>query len=423
METEKTYIILWRELAEKSLGWEGSEQWNNYDFEKLSELIFEKTSTRFSVSTLKRIWEKVKYDSSPTIITLNALARFLDLADWRAFKKQADDNRVIITKPYSTRKASPKIVIKRSYILIVLVFGLIIGAVIMLPKWNDITAKENINVSFKSRVISDNLPNSVVFDYMVNGRNVNKVMIQQSWDTDRRELVSATGHQHTSIYYYPGYFNAKLVVNDVVKAQHPVFIKTNGWTGIFAKKPVPDYLDSSKIHLPHALGITAEELAKVSGGPVFNGSWVYFYNVRDFKDVDGADLSFEVTLKNTSSAAESSCRNVTVEIIGMNDAIKIPLADNGCIANLNLSIGNKQVSGKENDLSAFGCDFTNYQDLKFQLKDKLFKAFLNNKQIFATTINENIGQIKGICIGFEGAGEIRKVNLSNKQGLIYKEDF
>jgi len=301
--------------------------------------------------------------------------------------------------------------------------GAIIGAVIILLKWNAIAVKENINVSFKTRVISDKLPNSVVFNYSVNGQNINKVMIQQSWDTARRELVSAPGHQHTCIYYYPGYFNAKLVVNGVVKAQHAVFIKTNGWTGILAKKPAPDYLDSNKIHLPHALGITAEELTKVNGGPVFNGLWVYFYNVRDFKDADGTDFSFEATLKNNSSPAESSCRNVTVEIIGTNDAIKIPLADKGCIANLNLSIGNKQINGKENDLSAFGGDFKNYQDLKFEVHDKQFKVYLNNKQVFATSINENIGRIKGICVGFEGSGEIKSVILNNKTGLAYKEGF
>jgi len=81
MGTEKPYIVLWRELAEQALSWENSGNWGDYDFEKLSELIFEKTQTRLSLSTLKRIWGKVRYDNTPTIITLNALARFLDFAD------------------------------------------------------------------------------------------------------------------------------------------------------------------------------------------------------------------------------------------------------------------------------------------------------------------------------------------------------
>lgn len=420
MGTEKPYIILWRELAEQALGWEGSEQWSNYDFEKLSEIIFEKTNTRLSVSTLKRIWEKVRYDNSPTVITLNALARFLDLADWRAFKKQADDNSVIVSKASPIKRKFFKIAFKPVYVVLVLALIIITSIGLILIKHNN---DNDIKVSFKSRVISDKMPNSVVFDYSVSGSAVNNVMIQQSWDTARRELVPVAGHQHTSIYYYPGYFNAKLVVNGMIKAQHPVFIKTNGWMGILVKKPVPAYLDSSTIRLPNALGITVAKYAEVNQSPVFNGSWVYFYNVRDFKDLDGTDFDFKTTLKNTSSPAESSCRNVTVEILGTNDAIKIPLADMGCIANLNLSIGNRQVYGKENDLSAFGCDFTNYQQLEFKLNNKHFIVKLNNKQIFATAINENIGQIKGICIGFEGAGEIKNIVLGNQKGIIYKEYF
>jgi hypothetical protein len=418
MGTEKPYIILWRELAEQALGWEGSEQWSNYDFEKLSEIIFEKTNTRLSVSTLKRIWEKVKYDNSPTIITLNALAHFLDLADWRAFKKQADDNKIIVSKLSVTKRKAFKFAIRPIYAALTLMIIITIGAILIKRNEND-----SIKVSFKSRVISDKMPNSVVFDYSVSGHGINKVMIQQSWDTLRRELVTTTSHQHTCIYYYPGYFNAKLVVNGMIKAQHPVFIQTNGWMGILVKKPVPAYLDSNTIRLPHALGITDVAFAKVSQSPVFNNLWVYFYNVRDFKGLEGNDFDFKVTLKNTSSPAESSCRNVTVEILGTNDAIKIPLADMGCIANLNLSIGNKQVYGKENDLSAFGCDFSNYQQLEFKVNNKQFIVSLNNKQIFATIINEDIGKIKGVCIGFEGSGEIKSIGLGNKDGVGYKEDF
>ena len=88
MGKEEPYIRLWRELLEKSLGWESSDTWSEYDFEKLSEFFFSKTNTRLSLSTLKRLWGKVRYNSTPTIATLNVLARALDFEDWRAFRKK-----------------------------------------------------------------------------------------------------------------------------------------------------------------------------------------------------------------------------------------------------------------------------------------------------------------------------------------------
>ena len=52
-----------------------SDNWTTYDFEKLSEAIFDRTQVRLSVTTLKRIWGKLKYDSAPTLTTLNTLAQ------------------------------------------------------------------------------------------------------------------------------------------------------------------------------------------------------------------------------------------------------------------------------------------------------------------------------------------------------------
>src|ERR1700761_4680811 len=74
-----------KRLIEASLGWGDPVSWTNEDFDTLSDRIAEKTSVRLSMSTLKRIWGKVKYDSSPTMATLNALARFAGFDGWRDF--------------------------------------------------------------------------------------------------------------------------------------------------------------------------------------------------------------------------------------------------------------------------------------------------------------------------------------------------
>src|SRR5215218_1749241 len=59
--------------------------WTNNEFEKLSTEIEDKTGVLLSVTTLKRIWGKVKYEHNPTLTTLNALAQFLNFEDWRSF--------------------------------------------------------------------------------------------------------------------------------------------------------------------------------------------------------------------------------------------------------------------------------------------------------------------------------------------------
>ena len=71
MDVDDLLLQECKEQIEKKLGWEDSESWTNHDFQTLSDKIQEDTGVNLSIATLKRIWGKVKYDSKPTITTLN----------------------------------------------------------------------------------------------------------------------------------------------------------------------------------------------------------------------------------------------------------------------------------------------------------------------------------------------------------------
>src|ERR1700722_3291389 len=92
MEKEKQLLQLCCRQIEQTLNWGDSETWSNDDFEHLSEKIFDKTRVQLSISTLKRIWGKVRYENSPTTATLNALAGFLGFENWREFRQKSEFN-------------------------------------------------------------------------------------------------------------------------------------------------------------------------------------------------------------------------------------------------------------------------------------------------------------------------------------------
>src|ERR1700749_3680397 len=121
MEKEKQLLLLCRKLIEQSLNWGDSIIWGNDDFEQLSEKIFDKTKVQLSVSTLKRIWGKVRYENFPTSATLNALACYLDYESWRDFRQKNQDNESFQlppnevknkeAEPVKANPSSPKIVL------------------------------------------------------------------------------------------------------------------------------------------------------------------------------------------------------------------------------------------------------------------------------------------------------------------------
>jgi hypothetical protein len=415
MSTERELILLCRARIEQILNWGDSSLWTNSDFELLSDKIFEKTTVRLSISTLKRIWGKVKYDNSPTAATLNALANFLGYASWRDF--ESENNKTPLTPvaneadaPPVPRKSSRKLV--RVFTMIALLATATI-TVLLLVKGRSPHRFDPALAEFSHRELSDDLPNSVVFDYDVSSYDADSVFIQQNWDPNRREKVSLTGKQHTSVYYQPGYFQAKLIVNDTIVRQDVVWIKTKGWRGIIEANPAPIYVSTDDITMDGRLGYTSGLLNEKLGSPVFNMRAATLQNVKDF-NVDVAAFEFETLLRNNSTPEESICRRISVYLLTTDGAFIVPMSTKGCISELGILTMNGWKSGKDNDLSAFGCDFNQMEKLSLSVRDSVFTASLNDKVIFTEKENDVSGQIVGVRIAFEGAGEMQYAKLNGR---------
>jgi hypothetical protein len=408
-----------RELIEKKLQWGSSNNWSAQDFDRLSEQIADQTNVTLSATTLKRVWGKVKYDSVPTQTTLNALAQFLGYDNWRLFcvsnvTLNGNGNGKYTPEPIRAKadEVPAASLWKRRKTMIIGVMAGVVAIVVGFLFLNNRNPPINASqVQFSSKKVTDELPNSVVFDYSIGTINADSVTIQQSWDPRRRERISAHKGQHTSIYYYPGYFRAKLLVGDQIMKEHDIFIKTQGWTGIIDQKPVPIYLNNKEIRLQgNAMEITRETLREKTGTSVFNEQTTHFYQVKEFK-LRADNFTFETVLQNTSTKEEAVCKKVRVKILTTQSAIGIPLCSKGCISEASVFIGDTYISGKDRDLSAFGCDFSKSQRLRCTVKNKVFTVFLNDKSIFTSPAAADLGKITGICIDFEGAGKIEKAEF------------
>jgi hypothetical protein len=213
------------------------------------------------------------------------------------------------------------------------------------------------------------------------------------------------------------------MVNNEVKKQCPIFIKTKGWKGIIEKYPVPIYLSEKEIKANGYMGISDNTLRQKTGTPIFNDTWVKFANVREFKGIDAGNFTFETTLRNSSAIEASVCRQIQVVILGTSTAIIIPLADKGCVSSINLLTGDVWISGKNHDMRTFRCDFSKFQNLKCSVEHHHFKIYLNNKLIINTTQAHTLGEIVGIRFEFEGAAEIKDVKLSTPGSVTYYSQF
>ena len=415
---------------EARLQWGESSIWNNYDFEKLSEQIVEKTGVSLSVSTLKRIFGKVSYKSEPSMTTLNALAQFLDYEDWRDFlikntenTDEASPSKVIAIPPVSTPNLP---ITKASFwnrqrwaLLALVVVSLSIFGFYFLsskPKYNP----DDFNFSSKT-ILTQGLPNSVIFDFNASNANPqDSVFISQSWDIRRKVLVNKNDKHHSSIYYYPGYFRAKLMIGKEIIKEHDIQIKTDGWLGVVEADwgIEPLYFKQSDIVNKTFVEVNRELLQKYGVSLHPTPPKIRLFNQKDIKGIMTDNFTFETELKSGPDEGNNACQKVTVLLQAKNDIMIIPLTNVGCVGDISLAAFGYYVGSDKADLSGFGCTPSNWTKLRIECKQGEMKLFVNNKLAYTAKIENPPTDIIGIQYRFNGTGAVRNTWLEGKKEKI-----
>ena len=417
---EKKQQAMIRELVvriEEALGWGSGENWSNKDFEALSEKILSTTKKRLSVTTLKRIWGRAELVANPSMATLDILAEFLGYANWRAFTR-AHTAQVIPVKLRLSKKRQYQL------FLIVLALGVALGirylrAPAMANQEEPPLAVEEFE--FKGNVVSTGMPNSVVFEYDAKAAAPDaRLEIQQDWDSRKRIAVNRQDSVATCIYYRPGYFKSKLVVDGTIVKEDDVFISTEDWLGTLNYDSIPIYLTPQEIKQGTAMGTNLTTLNDYKFDPKVQEVSSSLYYIKDFKDLNTASFSARIAVKNSVDQALGGCQEIEVYILYDGGAIGIPLAQKGCISNLNLLAFDKNIDGKKNDLSAFGVSFDEYVVLECTSKNGLFQVFVNGALAYEQDGHTTNKAIKGISAHFQGAGMLGEVSFLNASGQRYQ---
>lgn len=422
-----------KRLIENKLGWGSSEHWTNQDFDLLSEKIFAATGVALSQTTLKRIWGKVKYDSAPAVTTLNTLANFIGFENWRDFRqKQAiPPDAVVADEPLKelktvgvTKKS------RKSFLLPALTIGL---TLISILSWNffasrSVIKKENGPVGayqFSSKkMVLRGVPNSVVFEYDATASAADSVFIQQSWDNHLRARVPRDQHLHTSIYYYPGFFRAKLLAGDKIVKEHDIFIQTDGWLPLIEQDPVPVYFKKDDAIVNGRLSLSLAKMKSQNVQMEPSVPYVYYANVREFGDLSSDNFIFETSVRNDFREGSGVCQKSEIRILTEGSMVSIPLSAKGCISENNLFCLGHFVKGKDNDLSGFGVDFDRFVKLRLEVMNGKARFFVDDKMIYQLDGIMSGTKIKGIVFRFQGTGSVDWVKLSKADGkLVYEDGF
>ena len=445
MLTDETLIQQVKKKFEEKTGWGDSGKWTNQDFLRLSELILEQTGVTLSHVTLKRVWGKVKYESLPNTHTLNTLVQFLGYESWRDFTAkhpetpdpQAAPQNPLPSPifhgfqphypdphlPSSPNGPSPRPIRKTLRKAIWIAVPLVVVLLVLVLLHGQQPAPLSQDYAFSSKkVVTSGVPNSVIFDYDATRSPDDSVVIQQSWDTSRRVKVPKTAHQYTSVYYYPDFYHATLQVQNKVVKTHSLLIGSNGWLPLVEQSPVPVYFKKDEVIKDGKMSLPVSKILEKNIPMQPHAPTVMFTNVGDFGEIYSDHFVFETSLKNDYAEGSAVCQRTRVYLLCEGTAIWIPLCSPGCVSTVDLYFTYFYTSGRREDLSAFGVDFSNYVKLRVESDSGRAKILINDKLAYTVPRHIVRSKIIGIMTRFEGTGSIDYVSLSNGK-VNYRDNF
>lgn len=399
-------------IIERQLDWGNPSEWQSRDFEILNELILEKTKVSLSASTLRRIWGRVEYNHLPSGTTLDTLSRFAGFDNWRAFTKR-NGSTLLIAEPPAAPVAKPSSAPRPWFKVVLFVAAVVISGMagIFMKKADPPINKDKF--TFYSHPVTRSIPNSVIFTYDARVSPTDSVFIQQSWDPQARSKVDKDNHQFTSIYFRPGVYHAKLVVNNQIVKEHRLIIPTDGWLALIGHEPVPVYLDKKEFMYPDRLQVAVPVITQknIPLDPV--APYVEFFNIGNFKPVSLQNFSFSTLIKDDFEHGSSPCQAINVYLFTDGYPIIIPMSKKGCVSDISVLNGYDFSRGKTNDLSGFGADMSQWQKLGCKANGNKIEYYVNDKLVFTTPMPPYKANIVGMSFGFQGTGAVKEIRLKD----------
>ena len=405
---------------EEQLLWAESESWTSEDFRLLSEKVYESTGIKLSISTLKRVWGKVAYESKPSTSTLNALAQYIGYENFSVFKNQVGNQDIPLNSIDKEGIKLSKYMV--SVAIIVILFFVVFGLSFLKSEGNT-GDYDFANVNFSSRVIASSLPNTVIFNYNFGNNTLSKAQIQQSWNTALTFEVDQQKSEASCFYYYPGYFRAKLLADGNILREHDIKIPTDGWMATLGRYGKPKYLYYGELIEDQTLRLKQDLIETAQEQEEETAAWLTFHYYDSLPAIQGNRFDFEIRFRNTYEKSNGICKNVEMLVQGTESVFVTPFSIPGCTSELNLITAGTDFSGKQNDLSSLGFELSEWQIFRLTVKDGRAIYYMNNHMLFEKEVLNPVGEIVGFKLHFRGNGEVDYLKLKGENQITFTQEF
>ncbi len=389
---------------EQKLNWGDSASWSDQDFDKLSDLIHKETSVLLSQITLKRIWGRISYPHSPSATTLNALAKFCGYESWRECAQSLSNQ-----KAERFESVNPGYSKSWKKWLMFLALLILLGLVFFFRTRS--TATKNELTIFPN--ITTGVPVKINFSYQLLKKPVNSAFLWPTWEQKEKIKIEDQKGSVDYIYYYPGFYRTKLMVDGQPLKEQDLQINTDGWLACVEQPGQPLYFQKHDFIKNGYLEIEDGLLPRygIPFRPVPPS--VRFFYIRDFKGLMNDNFDFETSVKTTFESGNAESEYIEVIIHCKDDVLVIPVCAKSNISNAYLYVAGIERRGERGELQNFYANIRQWVKIKVHGENKEVTISLNDDNLIKIKLADKPAEIVGVQIRFNGSGSVRGTRLAD----------
>lgn len=393
------------------------------DFDHIGEQLRLKSGILISGTTIKRLGYG-EFSRLPQIATLNAIANYFNYKTWQDYKADQIKNSTEPKSPEDKplKKGKHKLSFIHLSILGLIAVG--IGGYFIGTGIKTIGDAENASFSFRKNTSND-IPNSVVFNYNVDNVRADSFFIQQSWDENRRVKIYKNKYTITDIYYEPGYHIAKLIANDSVIREVDVSIPTDRWF-FYAIDNIanytPEYIKGSGALAKGSLGLSVSHLREngIDADKDKRYHYVYFQSQMN-QPSDNFRFKTRVRMQQVR---RSACPYIEVELYCQRSFMTLRSTTKGCAHQALVQFGEQIARGAETDLLPISFDVHQWTDIEIVVKNKVATVKVNGRDAYSTRFVMDTKNLAGLGFISNGLCEVDHAELTGLDGkVVYNSDF
>jgi hypothetical protein len=392
------------------------EKWSPRTFDRLSQKIQEASGISISSHTLKRLYGRVKtpdeYD--PQSATKEALSIFIGFKTWDDYIESKGEITITKDKKYDHR------------VILYIALSVLLGFIIYYIIDNGITFSKSYDYEFKVTNLKGHYPHKVSVHYDISGIKDNVYIY--FGDYSKKIKLDPSKYVINHSYLFPDNFELQLIINNKVCETVFIQVLSDGWFGNVIYKEnitkqrflheIQHIYDSSH----HSLYISPRYVYEL-GIPKKQGFWTEYRYVKNI-NADGDNFNFECRVKNNEKQGGIKCHDFIYKVLCDSGIYEIRFEMKGCLEYAELRISEITLSGKEQELDAFGRNLFDWTKINMSVKDRNVQIFIKDKSIFSIQYNQPMGKIRGIILVFRGCGLADYVKISDiNHNVVFMDQF